>query len=156
MKKTFLIAAAVVATLSPLVAQAQTRELNRDRREVREEQQDLRQAKRSGDRNDVRDARGDVREARQEYREDRQDYRRNQRGAYKGGRFTAPFKYRSFNNGARLSVSYYQPRYYVSNYNAYRLQAPSHNQRYVRHYNDLLLVNVRNGNVVRVFRNLYY
>ena len=156
MKKTFLIAAAVVATLSPIVAQAQTRELNRDRREVREEQQDLRQAKRSGDRKDVRDARGEVREAKQEYREDQQDYRRNQRGAYKGSRFTAPFKYRSFNSGARLSVNYYQPRYYVSNYNAYRLQAPNRNQRYVRHYNDLLLVNVRNGNVVRVLRNFYY
>ena len=156
MKKTFLIAAAMVATLSPIAAQAQNRELNRDRREVREEQQDLRQARRSGDRNDVRDARGDVREAKQEYREDRRDYNRNHRGQYRGSRFTAPFKYRSFNNGSRLSVSFYQPRYQVSNYNSYRLPRLGYNQRYVRHYNDVLLVNVRNGNVVRVYRNFYW
>ena len=51
MKKRFLITvAAVAATLSPMAAQAQTRELQRDRQEVREEQRELKQAKRYGDR----------------------------------------------------------------------------------------------------------
>ena len=42
MKKRFLITvAAVAATLSPMVAHAQTRELQRDRQEVREEKREL-------------------------------------------------------------------------------------------------------------------
>lgn len=156
MKKTFLIAAAMVATLSPIAAQAQTRELARDRQDIRREQQDLREARRYGDRDDRRDARKDVREAKREYREDWQDYRRDHRQAFKGNRFNAPFKYRSFNNGARLTAGYYAPRYYVNNYKAFRLPTPGYNQRYVRHYNDVLLVNVRSGNIIRVFRNFYW
>lgn len=156
MNKKLLIAAAMVATLSPIAAQAQTHELNRDRRDVREEQRELQQAKRHGSTRDVYEQRRDVRDARQEYREDWQDYRRDHRSAFKGSRFTAPFKYRSFGTGARISSSYYGPRYYVNNYSAYRLRAPGPNQRYVRHYNDLLLVNVRSGTVMRVYHNFYW
>lgn len=135
MKKILLITAAMVATLSPIAAQA------RDNRP---------------DRHEIRDAKKDLREARQDYREDWQDYRRDHRETFRGSRFNAPFKYRSFNTGARLTVSYYQPRYYVNNYSAYRLKAPGYNQRYVRHYNDLLLVNVRTGVVVKAYRNFYW
>ena len=54
MRMRFLItAAAVAATLSPMAAQAQTRELNRDRQEIREEKRDVKKAKRYGDRSDV-------------------------------------------------------------------------------------------------------
>lgn len=153
MKTKFLIAAAVAATLSPMAAQAQTRELNRDRADIREEQRELRQAKRYGDRGDIREERRDVREAKREYREDRRDWRDDR---HRAARFDAPFRYRSFNNGVRISAGYYAPRYYVNNYGAYRLPAPHRNQRYVRHYNDLLLVNVRSGHVVRVHRNYFW
>lgn len=156
MKKTFLIAAAALATLSPLAAQAQTRELERDRREVREEQRELREAQRYGDRSDVREERRDVRQAQREYREDWQDYRQRNRNAFRGSKFNAPFRYRTFNNGATLQRSYYSPRFYVNNYSNYRLPVPGYNQRYVRHYNDVLLVNVRTGRVVRVYRNFYW
>ncbi len=154
--KKFLITAAMVATLSPIAAQAQSGELRRDRQNVREEQRELNKAYRSGDRRDVREERRDVRDARQEYREDWQDYRRDHRNTFKGTRFNAPFKYRSFNTGVRLTASYYHPRYYVNNYSNYRLRAPGVNQRYVRHYNDLLLVNVRSGVVVKAYRNFYW
>ncbi len=156
MNKKILIAAAMVATLSPIAAQAQNGELRRDRQDIRQEQRELNQAKRYGNQRDVREQRRDVREARQEYREDWQDYRRDNRKAFKGSRFNAPFRYRTFNNGARISSSYYGPRYYVNNYSTYHLRAPRVNQRYVRHYNDLLLVNVRSGTVVRAYRNFYW
>ena len=160
MNKKFLISiAAVAATLSPMVAQAQTRELQRGRQEVREEKRDLKQAKRYGDRSDVRDARGDVREAKQELREDRQDwrgYKQQNRNAFRGSRFNAPFRYRTFNSGVSISASYYSPRYRVTNYANYRLPQPGRYQTYVRHYNDVLLVNTRTGRVVQAYRGFYW
>jgi Ni/Co efflux regulator RcnB len=156
MKKAFLITAAMVATLSPLVAQAQTRELERDRRDVREERREYREAQRYGDRGDVREERGEYRDAQREYREDWQDYRQRHRDVFRVSRFDAPFRYRAFNNGQYARNSYYAPRYYVNNYDRYRLAAPGRNLRYVRHYNDVLLVNVRTGNVVRVYRNFFW
>jgi Ni/Co efflux regulator RcnB len=160
MNKKFLISiAAVAATLSPMVAQAQTRELQRDRQEVREEKRDLKQAKRYGDRGDVRDARGEVREAKQELREDRQNwrgYKQSNRNAFRGTRFQAPFRYRTFNSGVSISASYFAPRYRVSNYANYRLPQPGRYQTYVRHYNDVLLVNTRTGRVVQVYRGFYW
>ena len=156
MNKKLLIAAAMVATLSPMAAQAQSGELRRDRQDIREEQRELNRAQRRGDYRDVREERRDVRHARQEYREDWQDYRRDNRNAFRGTRFVAPFRYRTFNPGVRLSTSYYGPRYYVNNYSNYRLHAPGRNQRYIRHYNDLLLVNVRSGVVIRAYHNFYW
>lgn len=70
MKTKFLIAAVIATTLTPMAAQAQTRELNRDRQEVRQEKRDVQDARGYGDRQDVREERRDVREARQEYKED--------------------------------------------------------------------------------------
>ena len=160
MNKKFLITvAAVAATLSPMAAQAQTRELQRDRQEVREQKSDLKDAKRYGDRQDVREERRDVREAKQELREDRQDwrgYKQNNRQAFRGTRFNAPFRYRTFNNGVSINSSYYAPRYRVSNYSNYRLPQPGRYQTYVRHYNDVLLVNTRTGRVVQAYRGFYW
>lgn len=157
MKSKLLMGAAVlVATLSPVVAQAQTRELERDRREVREERRDVKEAKRYGNRSDVREERRDVREARQEYREDWQNYRQRNRNAFRGTRFNAPFRYRTFNTGVSIRQSYYAPRYRVSNYSNYRLPHPGRYQTYVRHYNDVLLVNTRTGRVIRAYRGFYW
>lgn len=154
MKKTLLALLASAILITPIAAQAQTSrgELRRDRQEIREERQDLRQATRNGSRGDIRDARGEYREAKQEYREDLRD--RRYRGHY-GPRYNAPFRYNSFNIGIHLAPQYYGNSYRVSNYNAYRLPAPGYNKRYVRHYRDLLLVNVRSGHVVKVYRGFY-
>jgi Ni/Co efflux regulator RcnB len=156
MKSKFLIAAVIAATLTPMAAQAQTRELQRDRKEVREEQRDLKEAKRDGDRGDIRDARGEVREAKQERREDWQDYRQRNRNAFHGSRFNAPFRYQTFNIGVSIGANYYAPRYRVSNYSNYRLPYPGRYQTYVRHYNDVLLVNTHTGRVIRVYRGFYW
>lgn len=154
MKKPILALIAAATLISPIAAQAQTSrgELRRDRQEIREETRDLRDAYRSGNRAEIRDARGEVREARQEYREDLRDRRHYNNYA---NRFYAPFRYNSFRSGVRLAPQYYGPGYRVSNYGSYRLPAPGYNKRYVRHYRDLLLVNVRSGHVVRVYRGFY-
>ena len=156
MKSKFMIAAVIAATFTPMAAQAQARELERGRQEVREEKRDLKDAKRYGNREDVRDARGELREAKQERREDWRDYRQSNRNAFRGSRFNAPFRYRTFNNGVSIGQSYYAPRYRVNNYANYRLPQPGRYQTYVRHYNDVLLVNARTGRVIRAYRGFYW
>lgn len=157
MKNKILISiAAVAATLSPMAAQAQTRELQRDRQDVREEKRELEQAKRYGDRGDIREERREYRDAKREYREDWRDYRQKNRNAFRGSRFNAPFRYRAFSDGVSIGSSYYAPRYRVSNYQNYRLPQPGRYQTYVRHYNDVLLVNTRTGRVVRAYRGFYW
>ena len=156
MKSKFLIAAVVAATLTPMVAHAQTREMQRNDQEVREEKRDLKDAKRYGTREDVRNERQDLREAKQERREDWRDYRQSNRNVFRGNRFNAPFRYRTFNDGVGIGSSYYAPRYRVNNYSNYRLSQPGRYQTYVRHYNDVLLVNTRTGRVIRAYRGFYW
>lgn len=174
--KTKLITGALIAALlvPASAATAQTREIRRDRQELRQEQrelrrdqQDLREARRFGDARDVRDARRDVREerrdvrdARQELREDRRDYRQDRRFAWRYGRpaprFSAPFRYQRFGIGSSIGARYWGPSYRVSNVASYRLPQPRRHQAYVRHYDDLLLVNTRTGRVIRVYNRFYW
>jgi hypothetical protein len=166
-----LIAALMAATIIPAAsAQAQTRELRRDREQIREEQRELRQdqrqlhqAQRYGDRGDIRRERRDVREeyrdvgeARQEYREDWRDYRHHNRGLYRAARFDAPFRYRPFNAGVNIGPAYWGPRYQVHRVDRWRLPPAGPRQTYVRHYDDLLLVNTRSGRVAHVYRGFFW
>lgn len=155
-KRLLITVAAVAATLSPMAAQAQTRELQRDRQDIREERRELRDAQRYGDRGDIREERGEYRAAKREYREDWRDYRQSNRKVFRSSRFNAPFRYRSFSNGVSIGTNYYAPRYRVNNYATYRLPQPGRYQTYVRHYNDVLLVNTRTGRVVRAYRGFYW
>lgn len=165
----FIITALMATIALPGMASAQSqREVNDSRREVREQQRDLRQAYRSGDRRDIREERRDVREARQELREDRRDrnrawgrgdwrgYRDTNRGLYARGNWRAPFRYNSFRNGGRIAPAYYGSRYYIADPWRYRLPNAGWNQRWVRHYNDVLLVDTRRGIVIDVIRNFYW
>ena len=152
-----IILGLLAATVTPGVASAQSaREVRQSQRDLREEQRDLRQAQRYGDRRDVRDERRDVREARREVREDWRDYRRSHRSVYRAGNWRAPFRYHQWNAGAQLRPAYYNSRYYISDPYRYRLPRPGMNQRWVRHYNDVMLVNVRNGRVIQVHRGFFW
>lgn len=150
MKTRFLTAGLIVALMVPGAALAQTRgEVRESRQDVREEQRELRQAQRYGDRDDVREERRDVRKARQELREDRRDWRQESR--YQN--YRAPFRYQQFRVGSTLRSNYYAPAYRPSYDSRWGVPRAGRNLTYVRHYNDLLLVNERNGRVVKVYRN---
>ena len=156
MRKIILFGLMAAATI-PNIASAQTAgELRHDRRDIRQEQRELRDAQRHGDRRDIREQRRDVREARQEYREDWRDYRRSHRDVYRGGNWRAPFRYSTWSVGSPLRPRYYSSRYYISDPARYRLSRPAHNLRWVRHYNDVLLVNVRTGRVLEVNRGFFW
>ena len=174
----FIIAGLMATSLLPVAAQAQRidrgerQELRGDQRDIREERRDLNQAYRSGDRRDIRNQRGDLRDARQEFREDRRDalrdggrnwgrndwrgYRDSNRNLYRGNGWHSDNRYQTFRPGVRIGFSFYQPRYQINDYGRYRLPRPGYNQRWVRNYNDVLLVDIRSGYVVDVIRNLYW
>lgn len=162
-----LLIAATTLPVAAVPAAAQSNaELRRDRREIRDERRDLRDAQRYGDRRDVRDARGDLRDARREYREDLRDrrwgnddwrrYRQDNRRLYSRGNWNAPFRYQQFRPGVRIRPAYYGPRYVIADPWRYRLPPIGGVQRWVRHYDDLLLVDVRRGTVLRVIPNFYW
>ncbi|MEP6785999.1 MAG: RcnB family protein [Sphingomonadales bacterium] len=174
MRKTIL-AGLLAATLVPVAAQAQSpinpserRELQRDRQDVREERRDLNRAYRNGDPRQIREERRDYRDARQEYRGDARDARRNwgrddwrgyrdqNRSLYRGGAWRSEYRYQQFRPGVRIGVGYYSPRYVISDPWRYRLPAAGFSQRWVRHYNDVLLVDVRSGRVIDVIRGFYF
>jgi Ni/Co efflux regulator RcnB len=164
-----LIAAALIAaSVVPAAAIAQSpAELARDRQDIREQRRDLNRAYVNGDRRDVRDARHDLREARQEYREDARDARRNwgrddwrayretNRPLYARGGWRAPFGYTSFRPGVRIAPSYFGPRYVIADPWRYHLPAARGATRWVRHYDDVLLIDYRRGVVVDVIRGFY-
>lgn len=160
---TMLMAAVAI----PAVATAQTRELNRDRREIRQEQRQLQEARRDGDRRDIRNARDDVRDARREYREDFNDrsrrwgandwstYRRYNPRVYSGAGWRAPFRYTRFGVGARIAPAYYGSAYWIRDPWRFRLPVAGAGRRWIRHYNDVVLVDYRRGRVVRVIPAFY-
>ena len=164
-----IVSLMMAATIAPAVAAAKSPgELRRDRQDIREQRRDLYEAQRRGDRRDVREARQDLREARREYREDLRDrdrrwarddwrgYRNQNRALYARGQWRAPFRYNQWRPGARIAPSYYAQRYWINDPWRYRLPPARPNTRWVRHYNDVLLVDYRRGTVLDVIRNFYW
>ena len=163
-----IIGVLMAATAFPAVASAQTnQDVRRDRQDVRQQQHELDQARRYGDRHDVRREQRDVRDARQNYRHDVNDrnrawgrddwrsYRNTNRNLYARGNWRAPFRYQTFRAGARIAPSYIGQRYWIADPWRYRLPPARANTRWVRHYNDVLLVDYRRNIVLDVIRNFY-
>jgi Ni/Co efflux regulator RcnB len=163
-----------VAVAMPAAAQSRA-EVWRDRQDIRREQQQLDRARARGDWSDVRAQRHELREARQEFRDDRRDlrdrrqwqrdrrewredmqrWRAGHRDLYARGGWRAPFRYRSFRPGVRIAPAYYGTRYVIADPWRYRLPAAPGAARWVRHYDDALLVDYRRGVVLDVVRSFY-
>ncbi|MGE4322550.1 MAG: RcnB family protein [Sphingobium sp.] len=144
----------IAATAWPGMAMAQYAGPRHDRHDIRQEHRDPRPAYRHGDRRDVRDTRHAHRDNWR--RDDWRDYRRNHRDVYRGGNWRAPFRYTAWNTGARLKPAYYHSRYRIADPHRYRLPRAGADLRWVRHYNDVLLVNVRTGRVMEVHRGFFW
>ena len=65
-------------------------------------------------------------------------------------------QYRPVQTGVRFQPAFYSNRYWVNDYGTYRLPAPGYNRRWVRYGNDVVLVDMRSGAVVRVYRNFFW
>lgn len=147
-----IVAVAMPAMALPTAASAQSwRDQRRDYRDDR--------------RDDRRDYRDERRDDRRDWRDDRnhrwgdndwRGWRNHNRGIYARGNWHAPFRYTRFQPGGRIGANYWGPRYMVSDPWRYRLPPAGRYQRWVRHYDDVLLVDTRRGRVVRVIDNFYW
>lgn len=100
------------------------------------------------------------RDWRRDSRYDWQRYRSSNRGIYRMPRYYAPYGwnsgYRSFSIGVVLSSGLYGRDYWISDPGYYRLPPAYGYLRWVRYYDDALLVDVRDGYVVDVIRNFFW
>jgi Ni/Co efflux regulator RcnB len=92
-------------------------------------------------------------------RYDWRGHRARYQNYYRPGPYYAPYGYSNRSNfsiGVSIGQPYYQPNYYVNNPGYYRLPDHYGSYRWVRHYNDVMLIDTRNGYVVDMVRDFYY
>ncbi len=154
------------------------REERRD--DLRERRQDVRQDARRDwqndrDRREIRrdwrdNSHGDYREAGRRYSWDRdwrrdqrydwQRYRQTHRHVYRGPHYYAPrgwdYGYRRFSIGIALWSGLYADRYWIGDPGYYRLPPAYGPLRWVRYYDDALLVDIRSGYVVDVIHDFFW
>ena len=86
-------------------------------------------------------------------------YREQNRNYYRPGRYYAPYRDRNYSRisiGFSLGSAFFGSRYWINNPWQYRLPAAYGSYRWVRYYDDVLLVDVRNGRVVDVIRDFFW
>jgi Ni/Co efflux regulator RcnB len=97
---------------------------------------------------------------RQDRRYDWQSYRNSHREIYRGGGYRAPYGYsygyRRFSPGFRIPPIFFAQDYWISNPDYYRLPPAYGEYRWVRYYNDALLIDIDDGEVVDVIPDFFY
>ncbi|MBB3911683.1 RcnB family protein [Sphingomonas desiccabilis] len=165
MRSLILAALAVTTALSgvvvPAAASAQSRSEQWERRDHRDDRRH--ETRGRYDRYDRHHVRPGMRPAPRNYardhrwgRDDWRAYRNGNRRLYARGPWQAPFRYSSFRVGGRIAPPYYGSRYVIADPWRYRLPPARPGLRWVRHYDDVLLVDYRRGRVVDVIRNFYW
>lgn len=124
---------------------------------------------RDGDRNHWRDGRHasrdwgsrrwnrDWRQDRRRYDWDR--YRNTHRHVYRLGRYHAPYgnyRYRHLSAGFFLDTIFFSSRYWIADPWHYRLPPAYGPYRWVRYYDDVLLVDIYTGEVVDVIHDFFW
>jgi len=117
-------------------------------------------------RNDRRDNdrwRGDHRRWDRNWRNDRRydwhRYRNSNRVVFRIGTYHAPYRnyaYRRLGIGAFLNSLFYSSSYWINDPWQYRLPAVYGPYRWVRYYNDVLLVDIYTGEVVDVIHDFFW
>jgi len=156
----------------------------RDQRQLRDAQRELRQDMRRDDRDDNRrpgwnNGRGDGRfdgrpgwagagrpgpgggwndRWRDDRRYDWQGYRAANRRFYTLPRYYGPggYSYRRYGVGVRIGAPFYAQRYWIADPWAYRLPPAYGPYRWVRYYNDVMLVDIYTGMIRDVLYGFFY
>ena len=114
-----------------------------------------------------RDARRDYRQAQQRWdrawrnnrRYDWSRHRAQNRTLFRIGVYNAPYRnysYRRVNIGFRLDALFFGNRYWINDPWQYRLPAVHGSYRWVRYYDDVLLVDTYTGEVVDVIHDFFW
>ena len=100
------------------------------------------------------------RQWRQDDRYNWQAWRGQNRNAFRLPRYYAPqgynFGYQRFGIGATLGAILFQQNYWINDPWAYRLPPVDGPFRWVRYYNDALLVDIQTGDVVDVINDIFW
>jgi hypothetical protein len=113
-------------------------------------------------RDDWRGRRADTGEWRRDWRRDPrydwQRYRDRNRSIFRIGIYVDPFgwRYRPVSYGWQLRPNYYSSRYWINDPATFSLPAVGWPYRWVRYYDDALLVDVRDGRVVDVINSFFW
>ncbi len=86
-------------------------------------------------------------------------YRDSHRHVYRAGRYYSPYNswsYRRLSVGFFLDSLFYSNRYWINDPWQYRLPAADGPYRWVRYYDDILLVNIYTGEVVDVINDFFW
>ena len=124
------------------------RDLREDRREWRQERRADRRDHRRWDRNWRHDRRYDWR-----------DYRYSNRDLYRWGRYYSPYRnhrYSRLSIGIQLGSPFYSDRYWISDPWQYRLPQAYPGTRWIRYYDDVLLVDMYTGEVIDVIYDFFW
>lgn len=91
-------------------------------------------------------------------RYDWRDHRRRFGSLFQLGFYFDPFgwNYQRYNRGWRLWPSYYQSSYWLSDPSMYRLPYAPHPYRWIRYWDDALLVDTYSGQVVDVVHDFFW
>jgi hypothetical protein len=107
--------------------------------------------------------RGDQRGWNNNWRQDRRydwsSYRNSNRDLYRLGRYYAPYRnysYRRLGSGSFLEPLFFGSSYWIADPWQYRLPEADGPYRWVRYYDDVLLVDVYSGEVVDVIYDFFY
>jgi hypothetical protein len=87
------------------------------------------------------------------------DWRRSNRGTFHLGNYYAPYRgwnYRRIGIGIRLESLFFSPTYWIGDPWSYRLPDVYGPYRWVRYYDDALLVNIYTGEVVDVVYDIFW
>lgn len=96
---------------------------------------------------------------RNDRRYDWRSYRNQNRNYYSPGRYYSPYRghsYRRFGIGISIGSGFYGSRYWINDPWQYRLPAAYGPYRWVRYYDDVLLVDLRSGRVVDVIYDFFW
>ncbi|TFI58941.1 hypothetical protein E2493_07485 [Sphingomonas parva] len=132
--------------------------MREQRRDWREDRRDDRRDWRN-DRRDYRQARNWDRQWRNDRRYDWQSYRYSNRNLFHIGRYYAPYRNHSYNRlsiGLFLGSGFYGDNYWISDPWQYRLPPAYPGTRWVRYYDDVLLVDVYSGEVIDVIYDFFW
>ena len=95
---------------------------------------------------------------RRDHRYDWRNYRNSHRSIFRLGRYYDPYGwgYRRFSIGFSIGSSYYGSNYWLDDPWMYRLPPAYGPYRWVRYYDDALMVNIYTGQVVDVLYNFFW
>lgn len=96
---------------------------------------------------------------RNDSRYDWRGHRQRYSNYYRPGRYHSPYRSHSYSRisiGFSLGSGYYGSRYWINDPWYYRLPAAYGSYRWVRYYDDVLLIDLRSGRVVDVIRDFFW